>query len=88
LLRGQISTATNIAGKPIKVGSQPQEIAVTPDEKTIYVIDDSNEIARDSGAGQDSHRHGRQGHQGWGESPIDRDRALTGFARQPVPAGG
>jgi len=32
-----ISTITNTAGKPIRVGSGPSAIAVTPDGKTIYV---------------------------------------------------
>src|SRR5215831_17551807 len=32
-----ISTITNTAGKPIRVGSGPIAIAVTPDGKTIYV---------------------------------------------------
>ena len=33
-----IATATNTPGKPIKVGSGPFRIAVTPDGKTAYVI--------------------------------------------------
>ena len=33
-----IATATNTAGKPIKVGAVPQAIAMTPDGKTAYVI--------------------------------------------------
>ena len=32
-----ISTITNMAGKPIKVGSGPIAIAITPDGKTVYV---------------------------------------------------
>jgi YVTN family beta-propeller protein len=32
-----ISTATNRAGKPIKVGLSPGGIAITPDGKTAYV---------------------------------------------------
>ena len=32
-----VSTATNTAGQPIKVGSQPSAIAITPDGKTVYV---------------------------------------------------
>ena len=32
-----ITTATNTAGKPIKVGKRPQTIVVTPDGKTVYV---------------------------------------------------
>ncbi|MFI5068585.1 MAG: YncE family protein, partial [Streptosporangiales bacterium] len=32
-----ISTATNTPGPAIKVGSNPQDIAVTPDGKTAYV---------------------------------------------------
>src|SRR4029077_19326730 len=34
-----ITTATNTAGKPIKVGSRPSGIAITPDGKTAYVVD-------------------------------------------------
>jgi YVTN family beta-propeller protein len=33
-----VTTATNTAGKPIKVGSRPREIAITPDSKTVYVV--------------------------------------------------
>ena len=33
-----IATATNTAGKPIRVGAVPQAIAMTPDGKTAYVI--------------------------------------------------
>jgi YVTN family beta-propeller protein len=33
-----IRTATNIAGKPIKVGTYPGAIAITPDGKTAYVL--------------------------------------------------
>jgi DNA-binding beta-propeller fold protein YncE len=33
-----ISTATNTAGKPIKVGSSPDAIAITPDGRTAYVV--------------------------------------------------
>jgi DNA-binding beta-propeller fold protein YncE len=32
-----VNTATNVAGKPIKVGSDPDPIAVTPNGKTVYV---------------------------------------------------
>jgi YVTN family beta-propeller protein len=32
-----IRTATNTAGKPIKVGAGPLAIAITPDGKTAYV---------------------------------------------------
>ena len=32
-----IATATNTAGPPITVGSDPQAIAITPDGKTAYV---------------------------------------------------
>src|ERR1019366_7975036 len=32
-----IATATNTAGTPITVGSQPTVIAITPDGKTAYV---------------------------------------------------
>jgi len=32
-----ISTVTNVAGKPVRVGSGPIAIAVTPDGKTVYV---------------------------------------------------
>src|SRR5215475_6432371 len=32
-----ISTITNTAGKPIRVGSGPVAIAVTPDGRTVYV---------------------------------------------------
>ena len=33
-----INTATNTAGPPIRVGDQPQQIAITPDGKTAYVV--------------------------------------------------
>jgi YVTN family beta-propeller protein len=33
-----ITTATNEPGKPIKVGTQPWAIVVTPDGKTAYVV--------------------------------------------------
>ena len=33
-----ISTVTNTAGKPIKVGTGPIAIAFTPDGKTAYVV--------------------------------------------------
>ena len=32
-----IATATNTAGPPITVGSEPRAIAITPDGKTAYV---------------------------------------------------
>ena len=32
-----IATATNTARKPIKVGGDPDAIAITPDGKTAYV---------------------------------------------------
>jgi YVTN family beta-propeller protein len=34
-----VDTATNRAGKPIRVGSAPDAIAITPDGKTAYVAD-------------------------------------------------
>ena len=40
-----IDTATNTAGAPIAVGSDPQAIAITPDGKTAYVTNaDSNSV--------------------------------------------
>ena len=33
-----INTATNEAGHPIRVGGDPQAIAITPDGKTAYVV--------------------------------------------------
>jgi DNA-binding beta-propeller fold protein YncE len=33
-----VTVATGIAGKPIKVGSDPSELAITPDGKTVYVV--------------------------------------------------
>ncbi|MGO9162478.1 MAG: YncE family protein [Streptosporangiaceae bacterium] len=33
-----IATATNTPGKPIKVGRFPLEIAITPDGRTVYVL--------------------------------------------------
>ena len=32
-----INTATNTPGKPITVGAQPWQIAITPNGKTVYV---------------------------------------------------
>ena len=32
-----ISTAANTAGKPIRVGKEPDAIAITPDGRTAYV---------------------------------------------------
>ena len=32
-----ITTATNTAGKPVKVGLHPGQIVITPDGKTVYV---------------------------------------------------
>ena len=37
-----ISTATNTAGKPIKVGTDPGAIAITPNGKTAYVANDGS----------------------------------------------
>src|SRR5580698_3339310 len=37
-----VNTATNVAGKPIKVGSDPDPIAVTPNGKTVYVANQQN----------------------------------------------
>jgi YVTN family beta-propeller protein len=34
-----VNTATNKAGKPIGVGSAPQQIAITPNGRTVYVAD-------------------------------------------------
>jgi YVTN family beta-propeller protein len=36
-VHGGVNTATNKAGKPIKVGPGPDAIAITPDGKTAYV---------------------------------------------------
>ncbi len=36
-----ISTATNKAGKAIKVGSGPVDIAITPDGKTAYAVNNN-----------------------------------------------
>jgi YVTN family beta-propeller protein len=33
-----ISTATNRASRPIKVGDRPLTIAITPDGRTAYVV--------------------------------------------------
>jgi DNA-binding beta-propeller fold protein YncE len=38
-----ISTATNTPGRPIQVGFNALEIAITPDGKTVYVVA-SNEV--------------------------------------------
>src|SRR6266702_2162256 len=35
-----IATATNTAGKPIKIGAIPAAIAITPDGKTAYIADE------------------------------------------------
>jgi YVTN family beta-propeller protein len=37
-----INTATNTAGKPIRVGSAPAWIAITPDGKTAYVANETH----------------------------------------------
>ena len=37
-----INTATNTAGTPIGVGTNPQTIAITPDGKTAYVANSGN----------------------------------------------
>src|ERR1700722_7139805 len=34
-----INTATGKAGSPIKVGRSPDQLAITPDGKTVYVAD-------------------------------------------------
>jgi len=39
-----IATATNTAGKPVKVGCIPVAAAVTPDGQTIYVASDSGTV--------------------------------------------
>lgn len=39
-----IATATNTAGRPIRVGCRPLSIAITPDGKTIYVGASSNTV--------------------------------------------
>ena len=36
-----INTATNKAGKAIKVGSYPFNIAITPNGKTAYAVNDN-----------------------------------------------
>ena len=35
-----VSTGTNTAGKPIKIGAIPTAIAITPDGKTAYIADE------------------------------------------------
>ena len=40
-----ISTATNTAGRPIKVGYQPFAIAITPNGKIAYVFDEKSRLA-------------------------------------------
>ena len=77
-----INTATNTAGKPIKVGRTPGAIAITPDGKTLYAA------ARTHG-GPDQHRHqqGRQGHpprRPW-VSQRDRDHTLTKHGSKTAP---
>jgi YVTN family beta-propeller protein len=37
-----IATATNTAGTPITTGSNPVAIAITPDGKTAYVVNDGS----------------------------------------------
>ena len=37
-----ITTATNTPGKPIKVGPHPGMIAITPDGKTAYVVNEAD----------------------------------------------
>jgi YVTN family beta-propeller protein len=39
-----ISTATNTAGKPIKVGQGPSAIAITPNGKTAYVVNGAQSV--------------------------------------------
>ncbi len=40
-----INTATNKAGRPIKVGRGPDCLAITPDGRTLYVVSlDSNTV--------------------------------------------
>jgi DNA-binding beta-propeller fold protein YncE len=37
-----ISTATKLRGRPIRVGSQPWYLAVTPNGKTVYVPNENS----------------------------------------------
>ena len=39
-----ISTATSRAGKPIRVGAGGDQIAITPDGKTAYVLTDAGTV--------------------------------------------
>ena len=39
-----ITTATNTPGKPIKVGHRPRLIAITPDGKTAYVVNQGGTV--------------------------------------------
>ena len=39
-----IRTATNTASKPIKVGGSPVAIAITPNGKTAYVVNDDTPV--------------------------------------------
>jgi YVTN family beta-propeller protein len=38
-----VDTATNKAGQAIKVGAQPSAIAITPDRRTAYVVNQNNQ---------------------------------------------
>jgi DNA-binding beta-propeller fold protein YncE len=37
-----VSAVTNKAGQPIKVGREPMAVAVTPDGKTAYVVNNGD----------------------------------------------
>jgi DNA-binding beta-propeller fold protein YncE len=39
-----ISTATNTAGKPIRIGGSAEELAITPDGKTLYAVTPENTV--------------------------------------------
>jgi DNA-binding beta-propeller fold protein YncE len=45
-----ITTATNEPGKPIRVGIRPRMIAITPDGKTAYVVNQGTGPGRGSGS--------------------------------------
>ena len=56
-----IRTATNKAGKAIKVGSGPKAIAITPNGKTAYVASTGSDTVTPIRTATNKRRNGDQG---------------------------
>jgi DNA-binding beta-propeller fold protein YncE len=68
-----VSTVTNQPGKPIEVGKGAWAIAITPDGKTVYVVNSETSTVTPISC----HQQGREADQSRHHAGRHRDRTLT-----------